>query len=334
MASKIAASLIREGPALGIAGTSLVVPTLSLGSIDQLALDLLINSLYVQSPGSIIRLGRLVTSFVQPVVGGPPFEGREGDALAFSLEVYLVPDSRVVILQQRAPAVQDLHEAFVLSILQWAAEEGVATFTMLSAIDGISRLDADFAATSPLRYFAVSEDPAAEAAGALRVSHERVAESNLYDVTATVFGADGSVVGSSDSKPSRPVLPGWIPLSARSVFQTASAFRGIWGSGYAPIYYRRAISEAYPSDLPPLPSLRSCLAVIASEGVNIPHASALAELAVQVLGLSSLLPGHSQRKAGTVSGVLVPKTIGRFNTPQFWIRTAEADSEVDVFLYA
>lgn len=351
--SGLAATLIREDVAasLDLAGATLVVPALSLGSVDQMAVDLLVNSLFSQGCTGVVRLGLLATPFVQPVIGGRPY-GASGPETAGSLEVYHVPAARVVIVQQRAPAVSGQHEALVAALLEWAAGAGIASLVVLAAVDGISRVDADFKAATPLRYIAAGSDAAAEAAGALplhRAPHSAAAP--VDPAGAVVIGADGGALSGSApaAAPASASVVGWVPPTGSAVAQTALAFSGVWGSGYAPVYFRRALSSSVGAGeaASPAPALRSVLAVLASEGVNSPHAAALAELAAQVVGLAPLLPPEEEAAAaaappskggrGAASGAAgrdaLPERLGRFFVPHAWRAGAASAAVVDPFLF-
>ena len=279
----LAASLVTDDDAVDFSGATLVLPTLSLGSIDQMAMDLLVNTLLTKSPPCVVRVGRLVTPFVEPVVGSSPF-GSSLSGLANSLEVYFVAAAKLVLLQQRAPATSGQHEAFVSAVFEWAAPAKIARIVALAAIDGISRVDSDFKESSPLRYIATAADPEIEAAGAVLLWRE-FPSAPVRVVDSVVFGADGGTMGSTPSAQVASSLAGWTPPSAVDIESTALAFSGVWGSGYAPVYWRRSLSSAASGGdggVSPPPSLRCILAVLASEGVNVPHAAALAELAAQV----------------------------------------------------
>jgi len=280
---RLAASLVTDNAVVDFSGATLVLPTLSLGSIDQMAMDLLINTLSTKSPPCVVRVGRLVTPFVQAVVGSSPF-GSSLSGLANSLEVYFVAAAKVVLLQQRAPATPGQHEAFVSAVIEWAATAQIARIVALAAIDGISRVDSDFKESSSLRYIATAADPKIEAAGAVLL-WRALPSAPVRVADSVVFGADGGAMGSTTLPQAESTLTGWTPPSAEDTESTALAFSGVWGSGYAPVYWRRSLSSAASGGdggVPPPPSLRCILAVLASEGVNVPHAAALAELAAQV----------------------------------------------------
>lgn len=93
-------------------------------------------------------------------------------------------------------------------------------------------------------------------------------------------GADGGGVPLTVSG----VAPvGWEAPTPAAVAATATAFAALWGTGYAPVYFRRALSNP----LHGVPT--SVLALFASEGDNLADAVTLATAAAAYTGLAPTL---------------------------------------------
>lgn len=122
------------GAPVDFAGATLVLPGLGLGNADQLAIDILIQTLALT--GGIRHAGRFHSAHAAPTAGGNPFTGATPlHAAVGNIDVYEVVGHKVAILQQRAPSKELRHEQLVLDVVDWAQGAGFAKLLALSAAD-------------------------------------------------------------------------------------------------------------------------------------------------------------------------------------------------------
>lgn len=303
--------------AFDVRGYTLVVPSLGLGNICQLATDLLINTLLIADRNStsadrrapiIERIGHIATSSVLPVVGVQPYSvpiaaASSVDAgtsdVSLNLELFAIPAARVVLLQQRAGAKDQHHELFVHDVYLWAVSAGIAKVLLLSGTDACLRPER-IAAGERLVYISTevtagskASEEAVEAAGvpifkAVGDSAEdraALADSELRHGNAEPQSFYNSTGGAEAAAPagSSAVPPaGWVPVSEAAISSTRILFAGMWGTGYAPVYFRRF----FQSEIPLVG-----LFYYASEGDNLVDAVNLGKAAARVLQLDSLIGG-------------------------------------------
>ena len=141
-----------------LAGSTLIVPAVSIGNVGQLAVDLIIETCKCS------RIGRLVHPGILPTAGSASFSHCSGPT--FSLELFslgVVDGERtcserldtgstidvdnksgkerfwtgqsVVILQQRSPAAAGLQQAFADALVTWAVERGISRICVLGSLD-------------------------------------------------------------------------------------------------------------------------------------------------------------------------------------------------------
>ena len=312
-------------------GYTLVVPALGLGNVCQLAVDLVVNTALVlrevEGGGVVARAGHLATPHVAPTVGTAPYSvpitttGGGGGDVALNCEVYVVPEARVAVLQQRAACCDREHELYVAALASWAASARLARVLLLAGTDAILRpermargdrlvylstatggLDAAAAAAGATRYVPPTaaggsdEDRAALALHVERARATAAAAAAGAGVTGRGIAAAGSgvpsyytggawladVVGGGTAVSGDTTLPGWEAPSPAAIAATADAFAALWGTGYAPVYYRRWLSS------PAAPPL-TLLALFMAEGDNLADAAALATAAAAYTGIAPVL---------------------------------------------
>ncbi len=285
-----------------IRGFTLLLPALSVGNVDQLAVDLILNTLLHLPPTLLTptlsptptrarRLGWLhAPGLVEPVVGQSAV-GPNNGALAHSLELFSVDLARVAILQQRAAARPGQQEALAAALFAFAREAGVARIVVAAAADAGARPDA-YLRKGPHVLYAETTHPGAgagaggstpaldlEGAGISRWSPATVTAPAPAASSSDAARAPPSTAAAAPSPSIPPPAPGWIPPTDAAVAATTDLFAPLFGTGYAPIHFRRAASGG--GDGPPL----TCVFTFAAEGENRPEASTLAAALARALGL-------------------------------------------------
>ena len=92
-------------------------PAVTIGNVGQLAVDLLIST------AKLPLVGYLESRHVLPCFGLDAFRHNGGPATA--LELYLDARRRVLVLQQRAPAVTGCQRRFAEELLDWVQRTGL-----------------------------------------------------------------------------------------------------------------------------------------------------------------------------------------------------------------
>lgn len=268
-----------------LAGYTLLLPSLGLGNVGQLALDLLLNTL--APTGAARHVATLPSAFVEPVVGAHPFDAPLGPrAMTTAVELYAVDGAKLAILQQRAPAVEGLHELWALQVARLAAAARVGRVVCVGGVDAALRGDAELArggAPSAV-YVATRPDPAAVAA---RLPSWCGADgSRALPLPQGEGEEDEAAEGAGESAP-----PEWEPLAPGAAAATSGLLSQALGAGYAPVYFRRLLGDAATRG-DAAPGFTAVMAFV-SEGDNTPEAAGLAATVLAYVGapLAGVLGG-------------------------------------------
>ncbi|KAF9969026.1 Proteasome assembly chaperone 2 [Actinomortierella ambigua] len=125
-------------------GTTLLLPSVSIGNVPQLTMDLLLSTLALE------RVGCIEDENVVPVLGPSDREGG-ASGLTLAIEVYQSNDGRWTLIQQRSPTVQHRSPQFTQNLLRFIQDSKFATVIVLASADGARRIDIQLAGT-PVRY--------------------------------------------------------------------------------------------------------------------------------------------------------------------------------------
>eukprot|EP00002_Diphylleia_rotans_P001282 TRINITY_DN10717_c0_g1_i1.p1 TRINITY_DN10717_c0_g1~~TRINITY_DN10717_c0_g1_i1.p1 ORF type:complete len:262 (-),score=55.38 TRINITY_DN10717_c0_g1_i1:92-877(-) len=119
-------------------GSTLLLPTMSVGNVPQLAIDFFIQSWDMK------KVGFLDDESVLPVVGINPYDqkGKDGSGLlALALEVYHNKDKGLTVIQQRAPLELNQNGAFSQRLSNWIASCKFSRVFILHASFSSYRVD-------------------------------------------------------------------------------------------------------------------------------------------------------------------------------------------------
>jgi len=112
-----------------------VMPTISVGQVGQLSVDLLLNNFRDR----VRKIGTIYSDAVLPVAG----TDRSGSGLCAALELHVCEDHRLVILQQRSPFVKGRIPAFRRKLLAWVKRVGFAETVVFGGVSSHIRKDAE-----------------------------------------------------------------------------------------------------------------------------------------------------------------------------------------------
>jgi len=128
----------------------LVMPTISVGQVGQLAIDLLLNNLH----NKLRRIGIIYSDAVLPVSG----VDRSGSHLCASLELYECTEHKLVILQQRAPFVKGRVPSFRRRLVEWVKRVGFVETIVFAGVSAHIRKDEELQCNDiPFRF--ITTDP-------------------------------------------------------------------------------------------------------------------------------------------------------------------------------
>jgi proteasome assembly chaperone 2 len=244
-------------------------PTLSVGKVGGLAVDLLVST--YDAP----RVGWLEDENVLPVVSNDALARlpRAEALLSTNLEVFQDADNKVTYVQQRAPVIQNHNALFVKSLLQWIRESKFSEVVLLTSVD----------------------------------SARRIVPAQFYDPQTVV----GRYVASGGARPKGDQF-GWPLLE-----------EGDFDSAFKKTSFTHMMSEACKKEGITV----SLLAIFCAEGINIPHAFAMADGLFHYLAMSP--PRDSSQKPSD-DGKHAPP---RWHPPTSWHHLLGVSSSYDATLF-
>ncbi|KAG0000742.1 Proteasome assembly chaperone 2 [Entomortierella chlamydospora] len=138
-------------------GTTLILPSVSIGNVPQLATDLLLTTLKLD------RVGCIEDENVIPVLG-PADRPHDATAspqsssslstggLSLAVEVFQSKDGKWTIIQQRSPTVRHRSHHYADNLLQFIRESEFDQVVLLASADGARRIDTQLRSGTPVRY--------------------------------------------------------------------------------------------------------------------------------------------------------------------------------------
>ena len=138
------------GTANFAAGTTLILPVVSVGAVAQLAADLLVHSL------DIPLIADMHHPALLPIAGFGVFNSREhpsdgGVPLLTAMQLHYCESRKLAVVQQRAAVVASGRENFRQAVVNWVQRCGFERIVLLAGIDAAQRVDAQIRG-QPTRY--------------------------------------------------------------------------------------------------------------------------------------------------------------------------------------
>eukprot|EP00271_Cylindrocystis_brebissonii_P011433 TRINITY_DN2900_c0_g1_i1.p1 TRINITY_DN2900_c0_g1~~TRINITY_DN2900_c0_g1_i1.p1 ORF type:complete len:348 (-),score=82.82 TRINITY_DN2900_c0_g1_i1:272-1315(-) len=154
-----------NGTSASLKGKTLVLPSVSIGNVGQLAIDLLVETL---NPP---RACFLEEPHVLPCVGNDPFGRAQNGALTTALEVFVDEARSLAFLQQRAPVIAGKLDLFASNLGDWLLSEGVSDVVLVSGADAGKRTPSQMEGEQ-VRYLASAGGPSTAATSDAAASRE------------------------------------------------------------------------------------------------------------------------------------------------------------------
>ncbi|KAG0307133.1 Proteasome assembly chaperone 2 [Dissophora globulifera] len=179
-------------------GTTLILPSVSIGNVPQLTADLLLATL------SLDRVGCIEDENVIPVIGpaDPPQQTglkskrpayasssssattlavSSGAALSLAVEVFQSKDGQWTLIQQRSPTLRHRSHFYTDNLIQFIKDSNFGQVVVLASADGARRVDTQLrSTTTPIRYI-----PSPALAQDLVETLQRLGLEQLEDVAVT-----------------------------------------------------------------------------------------------------------------------------------------------------
>ncbi|KAJ8654268.1 hypothetical protein O0I10_010090 [Lichtheimia ornata] len=117
-----------------LAGSTLVLPSVSIGNVPQLTCDLFVHTLGLE------RVGFINNDAVMSVAGKR--EGVQGPGVAVAVEVYQSSDRRWTMIQQRAPTYKGKRRGYIKDLVAFVQKYKFDHVMVLTSADASLRTDA------------------------------------------------------------------------------------------------------------------------------------------------------------------------------------------------
>ncbi|CAB3233544.1 unnamed protein product [Arctia plantaginis] len=125
-----------------LSGYTLVIPSVAVGNVGQLACDLVVSSLFMR------KIAMVYSPALVPVAGCDPYK-LESTSIASCCEVYVCETRKIVILLLRAPLVQKYSQQFLTEVVDKFTADNIKDVIILTSAFAHEKRHI---MTSPFRY--------------------------------------------------------------------------------------------------------------------------------------------------------------------------------------
>ncbi|KAL2715035.1 proteasome assembly chaperone 2 [Vespula squamosa] len=124
---------------------TLIVPSVAVGNVAQLTVDLLVASLNLQ------RIGQIITSAFIPIVGLDPYN-ETSEYLSTAVDIYAGIENKILVIQIRSPFIKSLN-SFYHNLSQFIITNKISKVVILTSSYAYEKTDTELNVTE-LRYIA------------------------------------------------------------------------------------------------------------------------------------------------------------------------------------
>ncbi|XP_055640778.1 proteasome assembly chaperone 2 [Toxorhynchites rutilus septentrionalis] len=118
--------MFRFSKEIDLTGYSLLIPSVSVGNVAQLAIDLLIETLKLE------KIGMIWHPALIPVIGPQAYD-HESDKVTTTAELYVSGDRKLIVMQIRAPLVNAMQADFLEKMTDFIGDRQLADVIILSS---------------------------------------------------------------------------------------------------------------------------------------------------------------------------------------------------------
>jgi len=129
----------------------LLLPSVSVGNVGQLCVDLIITN----SDAKLV--GRVSHKSILPVVGKNPYD-ETSDELMTACDVYHSTSLKLVIVQIRAPLLKG-DDSLLESLIDWSKEKQIRSLILVTASHSYERIDSQIVSSTTFRYLTTESVP-------------------------------------------------------------------------------------------------------------------------------------------------------------------------------
>ncbi|KAG0207219.1 Guanine nucleotide-binding protein-like 3 [Mortierella sp. GBA30] len=145
-------------------GTTLILPSVSIGNVPQLTTDLLLSTLKLDRVGCmedenvIAVVGPIdgphdTSSSTTPIAVGVASErAAAAGGLSLAVEVFQSKDGKWTLIQQRSPTVPHRSHVYAENLVQFIRDSEFDQVVLLASADGARKIDSQLRSSTPIRY--------------------------------------------------------------------------------------------------------------------------------------------------------------------------------------
>ncbi|XP_068234850.1 proteasome assembly chaperone 2 [Palaemon carinicauda] len=142
---------LKETGIPNLKGYTLLLPSVSVGNVGQLAVDILISSL------PSVKIGLVHHPAIYPLVGGDPYNETSKEVTT-SADLHLIQQKNLIVLQIRSPLIKKEKLNFIREIVSWSKEAGIGSIVMLASCNTYERRNYNQITGSQLRYLTTTSE--------------------------------------------------------------------------------------------------------------------------------------------------------------------------------
>ncbi|XP_066972109.1 proteasome assembly chaperone 2 [Macrobrachium rosenbergii] len=142
---------VKESLISNLKGYTLLLPSVSVGNVGQLAVDILISSLPSE------KIGLVHHPALYPLVGGDPYN-ESSKEVTTSADLHLMEQKNLVVMQIRSPLIKKEKNNFITEIVTWCKEVGIRNIVMLASCNAYERRNYSQLTGSQLRYLTTTPE--------------------------------------------------------------------------------------------------------------------------------------------------------------------------------
>ena len=140
---------VRSLKTTDLSGFTCLMPTVSIGNVGQLSLDLIIATLPCEQIGSIVHKA------VVPLFGRNALR-KSSRKPTTAIDVFVCKEHKLLLIQVRSSVVKRYRHRFVEDLYSWLSSKKVSRLLVLSSLDAVERQDKAIASPDQI-YFKVPE---------------------------------------------------------------------------------------------------------------------------------------------------------------------------------